>query len=95
MSGVVLLGTSLYFWNVQIVANRMAPKWPRSDGYCDSYAHSTEVLSKRPFLVDFLEYGSENGPYLRVEWSKIDATNTVVLRKVALQSPYCSLVRNF
>ncbi len=48
----------LQFEKVQFVANRMAPKWPRSDGYFDSYAHSTEVLSKRPFLVDFLEYGS-------------------------------------
>ncbi len=71
----------IYFWKVQFVANGMASKWPRSGGHFDSYAHSTEVLSKRPFLVHFLEYGSENGPYLRVEWSKIDATNAVVLEK--------------
>ncbi len=61
------------------MANRMAPKWPRFDGYLDSSAHSTEVSSKRPFLVDSLEYGSENGPYLGLEWSKIDATSAVVL----------------
>ncbi len=63
------------------MANGITPKWPRSDGYFDSYAHWTEVLSKRSFLVDFLEYGSENGPYLGLEWSKIDATNAVVLEK--------------
>ncbi len=81
MSDVVLLGTSYNFWKVHFMANRMAQKWPRSDEYFDSYAYSTEVLSKRPFLLDFLEYGSENGPYLGLEWSKIDATNAVVLEK--------------
>ncbi len=81
MSDVVLLGTSWYFWKEHFVTNRMAPKWARSDGYFDSYVHSTGVLSKLAFLVDFLEYGSEIGPYLRTEWSKIDATNAVVLEK--------------
>ncbi len=81
MSGVARLGTSFYFWRVQFVANRMAPKWLRSDGHFDIYAHSTEVSPKRPFFFDFLEYGWENGPYLRVEWSKIDATNAVVHEK--------------
>ncbi len=81
MSCVVLLDTSWYFWTVHFMANRMTPKWPRSDRYFDSYAHSTGVLPKRPFLVDLLEYGSENDPYLRVEWSKIDATNAVVFEK--------------
>ncbi len=32
-------------------------------------------------MANFLEYGSENGSYLRLEWSKIDTTNTVVLEK--------------
>ncbi len=79
MSGVELLATSWYFWKVHFMANRMASKWPRSDEYFDSYAYSTDVLSKPPFLLDFLEYGSENGPYLGLEWSKIDARNAVVL----------------
>ncbi len=38
-------------------------------------------MAKWPFLVDFIEYGSENGPCLCEEWSKIDATNVIVLEK--------------
>ncbi len=38
------------------------------------FVNSTEVLLKRPFLVDFLE--SENGPVVKNRW-----TNDIVLGK--------------
>ncbi len=78
------------------MANKMRPQCARSDRRIKSYGRSTEVVSKWSFLANFCEYGSENGLYLRLEWSKIDTTNTVVLEKDCSKIAVLQfLIRNF
>ncbi len=94
--GVVLLGIFMVRQKSHFMANNIRPKWIRSEAKINSYACPTVVV-KWAFLANFLEYCSENGSYLRLEWSKIDTTNTVLLEKdcLGLKSLYYSLVRNF